>query len=61
MIDENGDSSADPAAKTVAILDELATLLKADDQTQEEFNLQVFTEFTSGGFDPVEPGYALPR
>jgi hypothetical protein len=42
-------------------LDELATLLKADDQTQEEFNLQVFTEFTSGGFDPVEPGYALPR
>jgi hypothetical protein len=42
-------------------LDELATLLKADDQTQEEFNLQVFTEFTSGGFSPVEPAYALPR
>ena len=58
---ENENASAQPASEAILILQDLATVNQAEGQTIEEFQLQVFTEFTSGGFTEEEIDFGLPR
>lgn len=58
---ENADATSAPAIAAIDLLDQLATVGKLPDQDIEDFQLQIFTEFVSGGFTEEEIDFALPR
>lgn len=58
---ENADATTAPAIEAVGLLQDLATIQQTPGQSTEDFQLQVFTEFVSGGFTEEEIDFALPR
>ena len=58
---ENADATSAPAIAAVGILNQLATVNQAEGQSTEDFQLQVFTEFVSGGFTEEDISFGLPR
>lgn len=58
---ENADATSAPAIQAVALLQDLASVNQTPGQSAEDYQLQVFTEFVSGGFTEEEIDFGLPR